>query len=263
VIPGGTEAQPLDALQLFSNQPLQEGSLEASVASTANTFSVTPDGANELHVQKGDWFFLKDGKNSEVGFVEEVDGTKVTMMTSSQIQALPNFQIMEVGSGFMNASHDKGARVAFLRPFQLVRYSIQEQTVDPADASVKVPCLVRQETVYQNSAVDWTKVPTSILATQVHALRVDISPDAGRTWTRAGAKDWAAIKTAANAQLNAANPINDSELWFKRVPMLIRVDLTARTPITRTEYAAKPTEAAYGLRTQTLMVTPRNFAIPL
>lgn len=263
VIPGGSAEQPLDTLQLFSNQPLEEGALTGTLAPGADTFSVTPDGSNELHVRQGDWFFMKDGERSEVGFVQAVLGTSITMMDSSQLQASHAGQVMDQGSGRMAFSHETGARVFFLRPLQLVRYSIQDQSVDPGNPDVKVPCLVRQETVYEGSSVNWSKVPTSVLATQAHALRVDLSADAGKTWVRSDAKTWAAMRDAVNAKLAASNTILDTELWFKRVPLLIRVDLTARTATSRTEFAAKAAETAFGLRTQTLMVAPRNFANPL
>lgn len=263
VLPGGTEDQPLDTLQLFSNQPLIEGELAEFVAPGGTTFKVNPDGANELHLQAGDWFFLKDGERSEVGFVQDAGGNLVTMMGSSEAQALPAAQVMDQGAGLLTYGHSAGARVAFLRPLQFVRYSIRNLAVDPSDLGTLVPCLVRQEATYTGSAVDWDKVPAAIQSEQVHALRIDLSPDAGKTWTRKGAESWDDIKSLANAMLDSGLAIDDSALWFKRTAMLIRVDLTSRTATSRTEFAPKSGETAYGLRTQTLMVAPRNFANPI
>lgn len=264
ITPGGTPAQPQDAVQFLSNLPLQEGVLATATASGDTTFTVLPLGGNALTVQPGDWFFLKDGARSEVGFVESVAGTRVTMKDPAALQALPAARYMDQGSGRFAFAHPATtATLTFLRPLLLTRYAIQGQVVDPADPKALVPCLVRQEVGYDGTAVDWTKVPAVIVASHAQSFRVDLSADAGRTWTRAGARSWADMSATANALLDSSQAIRDTDLWCKRLPVLIRVDLTARTTQARTEFAARPTDAALALRQQTLVVAPRNFATPL
>lgn len=264
ITPGGTTDQPLDAVQFLSNMPLQEGVLSAAAAAGDTTFTVTPVGATALTVREGDWFFLKDGPRSEVGFVQRVVGNQVTMKDAAALQSLPAARYMDQGSGRLAYAHPATtATLTFLRPLQLTRYVVRDQVVDPAAPTTLVPCLVRQETVYDGTAVDWSKVSTVIVATHAQSFRVDLSPDAGRTWTRAGARSWADISAAANARLDSSQALRDTELWFKRLPLLLRVDLTARTTLARTEFAAKAHEVATALRQQTLVVAPRNFAAPL
>lgn len=168
-------------------------------------------------------------------------------------------------------AHSANVPVAFMRPNQLVRFSVQAVALDPSNATVRVPCLVRQQANYPaviGGTVNWTLVPTQVIAENVAGFRVDLSFDGGVSWTRAGSTAWADMTTKANAALatvglTGSKTITDTAHpdWFRTIPCLIRVDLTTRTAIRREEYNPTPGARAYGTRTQTLMISPRNFGV--
>ncbi|BDU77426.1 PulJ/GspJ family protein [Mesoterricola sediminis] len=185
-------------------------------------------------------------------------------------QNVVNRFAMGNGTVGLKKPHFAKVPVMFMRPAQLVRFSVQAVGLDPANSGVRLPCLVRQQADYPlTGTVDWTKVPGRIVAENVDGFRLDLSFDGGRTWTRptTGTVDWATMQANANSQLNSAglqglksitDPLHPD--WFRSINCLIRIDLTSRTPLRRSEYATTPGTRAYRTRTQTILVSPRNFA---
>lgn len=172
---------------------------------------------------------------------------------------------------YLALGHTAKVPVAFIRPCQLIRLSVQAVALDPSNTSVKVPCLVRQQANYPatvGATVDWSTVPTQVVSENVAGFRVDLSFDGGTTWTRTGSTTWGDMTTKANANLASVGlPGNQSITdtahpdWFRTISCLIRIDLTTRTAIRREEYNPTPGARAYGTRTQTLMIIPRNFGL--
>lgn len=168
-------------------------------------------------------------------------------------------------------THLPGVPLAFYRPSVVTRYSVQARSWDPSNPAITIPCLVRQQAPYPvgGSAVAWAGVPIEVIAENIEGFRVDLSFDGGKTWQRDGAVDWNAIVgkiTTALAPLGAAGtPARDlnNPLWFRTYPFLIRMDVVSRSATLRSESSNVVGQAAYVRRTQTLMVTPRNFGFSL
>ena len=277
-----TEAVTADILQFFLDVPLPVtgvwtadtpgdnpnpgGTASAAPTKAAVTFNLgayTDLNAGDVMVildsgEYGNWEHpLVTGAANPVTF--ETDATRLANYTSMPIQ--PGITL----------AHRAGVPVYFIRPAQLVRYSVQSVALDPANSAVRLPCLVRQQASYPTAGtVDWTTVPTQIIAENVEGFRVDISFDGGTTWARTtGAPTtWAGIQSNANTQLTTAglpgwNTLTDPARpdWFRGIPCLTRVDITTRAPIRREEYSPTLGARAYRTRTQTLMISSRNFGV--
>ncbi|HEU4951870.1 MAG TPA: hypothetical protein VFT46_07945, partial [Holophagaceae bacterium] len=114
-------------------------------------------------------------------------------------------------------------------------------------------------------------VTRTMVAQNVTGLRFDLSLDQGATWTRGAS--WGATQANLNTKLAAlaatypgqnyatttADPTNP--LWYRNAPLLFRTDVTTRTLLKRTDFAATANTSAYRTRTQTLFIQPRNFGL--
>lgn len=280
--PAATQAETViaDSLQYFTDVPLAVSGLwsadttgndtnpggtpTSAPASAAITFTLGASSdlkAGDVMVildsgENGNWEHpVIAGAANPVVF--ETDMAKIAKYTSAMIS--PGIAL----------EHKAGVPVYFVRPAQLVRYAVLAVALDPANSAVRLPCLVRQQTDYPAAGtVAWANVPTQIIAENVEGFRVDLSFDGGTTWARTtGAPtDWAGIQANANTQLDTAglpnlktitDPANPD--WFRGINSLIRIDITTRAPIRREEYSATAGARAYRTRTQTLMISPRNF----
>lgn len=165
-----------------------------------------------------------------------------------------------------------GAPVVFVRAAQAVRYSIRPQFLDPANPAVALPCLVREQGTYTTGGFVPDASLQSIIAENVTGFKVYLSGDAGRTWAGLGltannfASGWTnGILAAVNTQLSsvglpsAANASDPN--WFRETPLMVRVDLTTRSAVKRTENAAVANTAEYRERLQTLYMVPRHFGL--
>ena len=175
------------------------------------------------------------------------------------------------GTVGMPANSDRaGVPVSFIIPNQMVKYSIQAQTVDPSDPTHTVPCLVREQGDYQ-SGVAGLPVVTSrnILAEDVSGFKVFMSVDGGRTWLRADpATGWAGFQLKLNNALSLGygrptyTTVNDP-LWFREVPVTVRVDVTTRTSQQRQEYSTNVATRSYKEQVHSLVLKPRHFGLTL
>lgn len=171
-----------------------------------------------------------------------------------------------------------GAPVLFVRPAQMVRYSIQARNLDPANPTVGIPCLIRQQGTYVSGGFVPDNTLESIIAEDVTGFKVylsayrDPSGDPLLTWAgwKVTANDFAggwtnAILATVNAQLTSlglpAAPNTNDPNWFRNTPLMVRVDLTTRSAIKRAENSATGNIAAYQERTQTLYMVPRHFGL--
>jgi hypothetical protein len=165
-----------------------------------------------------------------------------------------------------------GAPVVFVKAAQMVRYSIQPQALDPSAPGVSLPCLVRDQGNYAPGGFASTQ--TSIIAENVTGFKVYLSADGGRTWAGQGitantfAAGWTSgILANVNTQLASvglpsATSASDPN-WFRETPLMVRVDLTTRSAVKRTENAAAVNTADYRERLQTLYMVPRHFGLSL
>lgn len=167
-----------------------------------------------------------------------------------------------------------GAPVLFVHPSQMVRYTIKSMALDPSNPTVGVPCLVRQQGDYSTGG--FVASQETVIAEDVTGFKVYLTADPAGDPT----KTWAGLNLTANdfdggwtngilatinsqlASLGLASSPNASDPnWFRNTPLIVRVDLTTRTAIKRTENTATGTTADYQERTQTLYMVPRHFGL--
>ncbi|WP_306589859.1 type II secretion system protein [Geothrix sp. 21YS21S-4] len=165
-----------------------------------------------------------------------------------------------------------GAPVVFVRGGQMVRYSIRPKFLDPSTPTVALPCLIREQGVYNRAGFIADDSLQTIVAENATTFKVYLSGDGGRTWAGVGltANDFASgwtngILPQVNTQLAAvglpsANNTNDAN-WFRETPVMVRVDLTTRSAVKRTENAAVANTAEYRERVQSLYLVPRHFGL--
>jgi hypothetical protein len=106
---------------------------------------------------------------------------------------------------------------------------------------------------------------------------VDWSIDGGKTWLRASGagNEWkdirgaldAAIKGSPSQFIKQSGGVDNPTLpmWTLYTPILIRIDLTTRSVMRRTEFSADSTAANpkvdYRTRRETILLSPRNCGI--
>jgi prepilin-type N-terminal cleavage/methylation domain-containing protein len=277
-----------DAFQFFMDMPLPvQGtwtaatlgeSLDATGVSTAppTSAAVTFTVGSESDLRAGDVEVICDsGENGNWEhplITGSPVGNPITFATDQSL--LDAYTSTSMAPGIMLA-HPAGVPVLFVRPAQLVRYSVRAVALDPGNTDVRTPCLVRQQASYPATAsgtVNWTTVSAQILAENVSGFKVDLSFDGGASWCRPTTAPITWSTFAANANTTLGNKgltgfqsITDSSnrAWFRNIPCLIRIDLTTRTAMRREEYSTSTGSRAWRTRTQTLMISPRNFGLGL
>ena len=283
------ETLTFDEFQFTTDMPLPViAHLTAAAPSGALSFGVQCTQGSMADLRAGDMVVFMDGQGQNPPDITSIDAsytpssvTAGTIPLSSSLgQSAPTGAYGSGGGGLSNA-HPINVEVLFIRPAQVVRYTLLPLSLDPANAAATVPCLVRDQGPYPatGSRITWpaagAAMPTGfsrvVIAENVSGLRFDISADQGKTWTRGAT--WPAtvanLDTALSA-LAAANPQSGyataadnaaQPQWYRYAPVLIRVDVTTRTVLKRAEYSATGTAAAYRTRTQTLLVQPHNYGL--
>jgi len=287
--PGAVENETItaDVFQFFMDVPLPvQGTWAATTGGegmdTGGSGTTPPDRA-EISFTVGSYTDLQAGDvevicdSGEHGTWEHPiinAPTSATIVFDTTEASLEAYTSTAMTSGIMLAHHE-GVPVFFVRPAQLIRYSVRALALDPGNTSVLTPCLVRQQASYpatSTGTVNWTTVAAQIVAENVSGFKVDLSFDGGATWNRPTTAPitWAAFSANANATLAnkglaGFQSITDSSAraWFRNIPCLIRIDLTTRTAVRREEYSATTGSRAWKTRTQTLMISPRNFGLGL
>lgn len=230
---------------------------------------------NYTDLQAGDIEVICDsGENGTWEHPIITTPTSTTISFDMTQAAMDAYTSTSMTSGVM-LSHPAGAPIYFVRPAQLVRYSVRALALDPGNTNVRTPCLVRQQASYPattSATVDWTNVAAQIVAENVSGFRIDLSFDGGATWCRPTTAPitWSTFSanadtTLANKGLTGFQSITGTanRAWFRNIPCLIRVDLTTRTAVRREEFSATTGSRAWKTRTQTLMISPRNFGLGL
>lgn len=265
ISPGGTGVTPLDTVEFFMNVPVEEARVLSAINAGDQQMVLEPIGKGNFLSKAGDYFYLRDGIHSEGGFLNGPPSNGVaTLMDQGGINSLSASAFMGGRPLFQNNHLGGGVRtVMIMRPMQMVRYSIDNLKMDPDPAAPALPCLVRRQTDFSHfRPIQWNTVPYTMVSENVSSLQVDLSVDGGRTWTRPGAQSWDQMRGRANETLPAGSQVVDSEFWFKRVPLLLRVDLRARTAVQRQEYSPAGDALAFRERALVLMIAPRNCGLP-
>lgn len=284
------ESVPVDELQMVIDMPLNVGGTltkDTTAGDTALSVAI-PSGAAD--VKDGDVLLIQDS-NWEVFTVTGATTDSVTIKTatsSTPLQDPYGNQVQPFRHASVQGIHKSTAEFAFYRPMSVVRYTVVPRKLDPTDPEGVVPCLVRQRrplSVAPNAIwapdkdTPQTTAPADeqILLEGVTGFRVDWSFDGGKTWVRAGGSgdDWASIRSAVDKVLTtSASPVIRQSLgvtnlqdpyWPRYVPVLIRLDISTRTRIRRTEYNPtldpKNPVATFRTRTETLLLSPRNLGL--
>lgn len=288
------ETITFDELQFVTDQLLPI-SAQLSAATTApDSITVTASLGNLSQIQAGDFAVILDPAYEvvTVGAGSYSGSTATITLNATSVQDPTSGAFLGSFGALKTLTHQVGAEVLFIRPQQVVRYTIMPLALDPSNAAVTVPCLVRDQTAYPpgGALIAWPAATASqtalatagpgggpvvrtVVAENVTGLRFDLSANQGQTWARAAT--WAATLTNLNGQLAALASANpgvgyatsaqdpSNPLWYRSAPLLIRADLTTRTLVRRAEYAAAANTLAYRTRTQVLLVQPRNFGFGL
>ncbi len=290
------ETITFDELQFMTDQVLPITATLSSAPPDATHIAVTTTLGDLSLLQAGDFAMILDAPYpANVMDIVVIgggpySGTSGTLSLSVAQQQDPNTGAFLGGYGSLQSTyHQAGTTVVFIRPYQVIRYSLLPMALDPSNPQATVPCLVRDQAGYPSSGtrIAWPAatanaatlaaagVTRSVVAENVTGLRFDMSANQGQTWTRAG--DWPATQTNLNDQLAAlaaANPgigyVSSTQdptkrLWYRYAPILFRVDLTTRTVMRRDDFNTTSTTPSlvYRTRTQTLFVQPRNFGFGL
>ena len=255
-----------DEFQFVGDLPLP---IQATVASnTAVALTINLTSGNMSDLQPGDTAAVLDGGEFQQFTVGTLSGLTIPMQPGAmEFSGSTGVSVRKVASSLN--TYTAGTPVAFYRPNIVTRYSIQARALDPSSAGITVPCLIRQQTPYplDRQLINWAPVQGDLIAENIEGFTVDLSFDGGTTWLRQGAANWDAIVlkmsglTPGGKALNARDA--DKPLWFRNFPCLIRMDVISRSPAPKAANANVVGQTAYVRRTQTLMVTPRNFGLPL
>lgn len=274
--------RPVDELQFVMDIPLDvHGTLSTDVAVGATTVAVNiPSGASLI--QNGDIMFVQDS-NWELLKINTASSSSIALDTnvSSVVNPLGDDRESLVRNAFAGI-HKNQAPFTIVRQEQVVRYTVVPRALDPANPAVPTPCLVRQSrplsigpsAIWAPAANAAPAAPATeqILLEGVTGFRVDWSLDGGKTWIRATAGDaWGGIRSAVNTALTGSsspfvqkaggvgNPADP--FWLNYSSLLIRIDVETRTRLQRAEYDATGAAVAFRTRRETLMLSPRNFAL--
>ena len=255
-----------DEVQFVGDLPL---SIQATLAAGSGgaALSVNVLSGSLSDVQAGDVAAILDAGFEQVQ-VSAASGNSFTVSAVGAAMA----SISQSGGYALSPSlstHAAGTPVAFFRPNIVTRYSIQALALDPSNAGITLPCLIRQQAPYPNGGtlIDWSGVQAELIAENIDGFTVNLSFDGGTTWLRNGSASWEDIVVKMAAQTPGGRSVTPRDandpLWFRTFPCLVRMDVVSRSAAPRSGNATAVNQAAYVRRTQTLMVTPRNFGLPL
>jgi prepilin-type N-terminal cleavage/methylation domain-containing protein len=277
---GATE--PVDEIQFVMDLPLNiQGTLSADVDAYKDTLSVDiPSGSSLL--QADDIMFIQDSASAFL-LVDSADASTVKIKTGTSADAYGDDTSKGGLIDFsLHSPHKLGATVTFIRPLQVIRYTVVPRKLDPSDPDAVVPCLVRQmQPLTGNAGAIWAPDPATPVAGEqiilegVTGFKVDWSLDGGKAWLiRDGLSSGAwtdtrtyvdkVIKDSTNRFVKQSKGVDDPSdpFWPNYLPVLMRIDVETRSRIRRTEYnPSDPTASAYRTRRETLMLSPRNFAL--
>lgn len=218
--------------------------------------------------------------------------TSVTKPTDNYLKvqtgASANAGITGVGpiAGPSTATHIVKASVTFYIPAQMIRYSVQLLQLDPAAAaSGGVPCLVRDQGNYSPGGFVAAAGTQQVIAENVTGFKIYLSANPGYLTSTNPTQAWAPFSTIPspatfdsgwtngiladlNTQLAASGRTGQtstgtSTLWFRDIPVVVRVDVTTQTATQRAEYSTTGTTLAAKTLTRSLIMVPRNFGLPL
>lgn len=221
-------------------------------------------------VKVGHSFVLKDAW--ETLYVSNVSNTSSSVVRVT-VAAMPGATITGIGSQGAPSKykHLPNARVLFYAPAQMVKYSIQMMNLDPQNPA-GVPCLVREQGAYNSGG--FVAETTALITENVADFKAYLSTNSrdwagyGQTYAGFDAGWTNGIRSELDAQLATSGregfkSTAGLDHWFRKIPTLVRVDVTTRTALKRSEYSPTGTTVAYKNILQSLVIVPRHFGLPL
>jgi Tfp pilus assembly protein PilW len=284
-----------DQLLMYSDEPLPfEGTLKGAIAGTNSLLATAVKAGTTASMPASTTFTVDCGTSGQASqvvagmglvFKDSLAGRGIASVSAgsgNQVVITPSSTIQSAGGGTTGNTlldpygHLDGAKVLFLQVGQQIRYSIQQQFLDPNDANHAIPCLVREQENYDPTGFKSPLDPTpgvgvnysiTIVSENVTGLKFYLSMNPGDT-SKTPDKIWAgygytgtdfnagilgAGGAAAAGTLNnqlatygvpgftSIAPQNSSTaqqdlVWFRNIPAAVRVDLTTRTSTARTEF---------------------------
>ena len=172
-----------------------------------------------------------------------------------------------------------GSGVVFILPKQMVRYRISLLNLDPTSGVAATPCLVREQGTYDANAVFAPNAAlTQVISENVAGFKVYLSADSGADWagieipaatTYTDMTGWTnKIQPDLNAQLAKVGrsgflTTQGNPDWYRDMPTLVRLDITTRSALKRSEYSSNGLTLAYKNLTQSMVLVPRHFGLTL
>jgi prepilin-type N-terminal cleavage/methylation domain-containing protein len=241
----------------------------APTAGVDNSFTVDCTNASYANlVQVGQSVIIKDSwEVFNVQTITSVSGTSVTFT----VGASSSVAMTGVGPSGVppKTQHLLKSAVLFYQPAQMVCYSVQMKLFDPQKAT-GVPCLVRDQGTY-SAAGFVANQPQTIVAENIAGFKIYLSANSGQSWAGLNAaytgftNGWVNGKqNDLNTQLATAGrpgftSTAGDQSWLRDIPTLVRLDITTRTAMKRSEYSTTPlTTTAYKNFTQSLVIVPRH-----
>lgn len=242
---------------------------QAAPAPADNTYTIEcGDPSYATLVKTGQAIIFKDAWETPLRIATVTpSGSTVTVTTTFDAAA----RVTGVGATGAPAkqAHAQGSGVVFFLPQQMVRYSVQMRNLDPQVAT-GIPCLIREQGAYSAAGFVPDANQTSIVTENVSNFKVYLSADSGQNWVGSGQNytTWNAMRAALDTQLSKAGragrtSTQGDENWFRAIPVLVRVDVTTRTAVKRAEYSNTPLTTSYKNTTQSFVLVPRHFGLPL
>jgi type II secretory pathway pseudopilin PulG len=274
-------ALPLEATLKTRIQGLDElvaagGTMPANVS-----FDIQfTDSGVASQVKKGQFVVFKDWYASKL--ISDFKPGSTLNSVNVTIDPNPQVTVQGCGATYLDkfAHPADTTRVLVVNRGQMVRYRIKAKAVDPSGALT--PCLVREELPYNaggNAANPTSIFPAAtadqIITEDVSAFKVYLSGNRGAAWAgtnlAASVNDFGSgwtngLFNQLQGQVPSAAALQNNPNWFRSVPVLVRVDLSTRTPIRRAEYVADRrtyVTAGYKDRTQSLVMLPRHFGLAM
>jgi hypothetical protein len=258
------------------------------VAGTDNKYVINcGDPSYATQVAAGMYMQIKDDLSYaalQISKVDQVSSNSVTVETSTT----PTVTTQVTGRGdpgTLRANQRiQNSGVVFITASQQVRYRIAMMNLDPTTANA-TPCLIREQLAFDPNADPTSAgffsnpVPssTTVIAENVSGFKAYLSADSGKDWAGLGlattttgfTAGWTnSIQAALNVQLGSIGRVgytttSGDPAWYRDNPILVRLDITTRTALQRGEYSTTGTTLAYKTLTQSVVLVPRHFGLPL
>jgi hypothetical protein len=277
--------EPLPFEGVIKDAPSEQTAAEAVMSgsilnrSSSSAYVINcPNSSFAKQIKAGQAVIFKDFW--EVAHIKNVmaSGRSVTIT----VGATPNSDVTGSGASGLppKAKHMNGAGVLFVKPAQMVRYRIRSLGLDPDPGATNstIPCLVREQGVYDWIAAGFTATePQQIITENVSGFKVYLSVNGGNEWAGLGFDGtgfdggWnatAGIRGQLDSQLKVAGRLGfrttrGDEHWFRSIPTLVRIDITTRTATRRAEFSAASNELAHRELMQSLIFVPKHFGLPM